>query len=121
MADDDRPDWPFTWSEKEARWWRSASVKSITHHWEFASADTSREWLRLEFAVGDDQGSRDLPIDFFNDHPFLVFKPDHRSLIRFREGTRQVLSTLDDIDAWEEANKRDRAEYDRLKIKFGDA
>ncbi|HEY8578182.1 MAG TPA: hypothetical protein VIL88_17790 [Devosia sp.] len=125
-----RPVWNHKTPEDIARWLLSHSVTAITLHREMTGNETSEEWLELHddpstiFSWGKkaERVSLRVPVDFLGtrwDHTTeVIFAPDHRHLVEVKDALRK---TADAIDAWEEKNQRDRAEFERLKLKFGGA
>jgi hypothetical protein len=111
-----RPKWIHETPEDVARWLLNHHVTKITHHWEFTSADTARDWITLHSSDGKRQ--REFPSAFFRNNQEFEFAPDHAGLIRPRPYSR-VGDSIRAIDQWEKANAHDRSEYERLKQKFG--
>jgi hypothetical protein len=123
MTDEDkRPAWSCQTPEELARWLAGHTITKITHHWEFTSEDTSKEWIELhanEASMGekDKWVSRKVASNFLGTdyHSEFKFSPDHARLVQTSD---KVRSNIEAIDKWEAKNKRDRAEFDRLKRKF---
>jgi hypothetical protein len=113
--DEKRPDWPYKLTEAEVRQ-LSGCITQISHRWEFTSADTSRNWLEFKADKGK---------SFVAPHGWaelFEFAPNHHaSLIQPNYQGRQALKRLDEIKAFEQRNARDRADFERLRKKFGAA
>lgn len=108
-----RPAWTHKTPEDLARWLVSNAITKITHHWEMTGVDTSTEWIVLH-AVKD---QRRVNTNFLKAGEF-EFAPDHRGLVR-EVPYRNIRESIDKIDAFENTNARERAEFERLKAKFG--
>jgi hypothetical protein len=114
--DDKRPAWPHKeMTEVDFRAIRAMGhIMSVEARWEMTSADTAREWLEVETRSG---GTYTLPVGW---HRVLKFV-GHASvpgLFALTYEGEQMARTLDKIDAWEKANRDERAAYERLKAKF---
>lgn len=102
---DHRPQWTFKISEELARWLWGNPVTKITHHWEFTSADTSREWIELHAKTG----KRSIPTAL----PHGVnFAPNHAGLLRLDQSIEDLLRR---IEAWEKKHKPDLDAYERMR------
>lgn len=116
MTDDTRPKWPHETAEELARWLVSNKVTKITHHWEMYDCDKSRDWIVLH---SEKNGSRKVSTSFFYNNRDFAFQPDHAGLVAIKQQyPKDVRQTIEELDAWEKKNERDRAEYRRLKAKF---
>lgn len=114
MDDDVRPPWPHKIPEEVARWLAASFVVRIDHQWKMTGVDTSHDWLVFYRTDGE---SREFPTAFAEMWPEVHFSPNHASLVRFKPYP-DVRATLDQINAWEKKNARDRSEFERLKRKF---
>lgn len=91
-------------------------ITSVTAKWEMTGADTSTEWLVATNRAGKQMK---MPHDWSHVLKFVghSYVPGLFGLTYLGERCRK---TLDEIDKWEAKNKRDRAEFERLKAKFAD-
>lgn len=111
---EERPKWTHQTPEELARWLVGHRITKITHHWEMTGVDTSREWIVLHA----ENSEKRFPSRFFRENTEFEFAPDHVGLVQERPYAG-VRKSIDNIDAWEKANARDRTEFERLKSKFG--
>lgn len=115
-ATDSRPKWSHDTPEALARWLVSNFVTKITHHWRMTGPDTSEDWIELH----SEKEKRRVNTYFFSDNHDFSFSPYHAGLVQVRNKyPESVRQTIDKIDLWEKANARDRADFERLKKKFG--
>lgn len=118
-----RPKWEWGLTEHTFRSLNATRIVEVKHGWEFTSADTSRQWFTVTMAKGDqtnaDPTTR-IPQEkwsaFFE---LFEFKPDHAGLFRLTHRGEQARKRLEEIAAFEKKSTRDRAEFERLKKKFG--
>jgi len=118
-----RPAWKHKTSEELARWIASHSIIKITHGWEMTSADTADNWIELHAKVSQDGKAekwemRRVPSNFLTESNYgaeFSFRPDHARLVKVSQAVRD---SIDAIDKFEAKNKRERAEFERLKRKF---
>lgn len=120
MTDDPRPVWDFTLSEEAIRK-LDRNFIAITHHRVMTSVDTTSEWIELHENAGD----------FFKPvrgkgypaprgwEQFFKFHPNHAGLLCATSEGLRAIKRLDEIEAWEKRNAAERAEYERLRAKFG--
>lgn len=113
-----RPSWTFTeMSEADFRKIRDHRlIVSVKSGCGLRAADCWVEWLSVENKQGEvlqlPEGWQ-LVLNF-------VGKSASPGLFDFTHLGRRMLALIIDIDGWERQNKADRAEYERLKAKFGD-
>lgn len=112
---DVRPKWEFTeMTEVEFRKVRAEMIVSITARWKFTGEDTSAEWLEATTRLGK---TIVLPPSWE-----AAFKPVWKShspgLLDVNYLGERMQKRCEEIDKWEKANNKDRAEYERLKKKF---
>lgn len=115
---DRRPDWPFR--EMTEQGFRSMAsrgrIESVTAKWEMTGADTSREWLEARSASGE---TFTMPSGWGYAWQFVGYS-SNPGLFQLTNLGKRMVERLNEIDKWEAANARERAEYERLKTKFGD-
>lgn len=109
----DRPKWNFSLTIEQVRALNRLIIK-VKHHWEFTSADTTRDWIT--FCTKDDEFVP--PVNWTD---LFEFKPYYAGLIQPNWNGRDAIKAVQDIDAFEAAEASDRAELERLKRKFGEA
>lgn len=116
MSDDARPAWTFKeMSEAEFRSIHSfGMVVSVKGRWEFTGADTSREWLE---ATNSNGKTITLPSGWKRVLDFVGYS-SVPGLFKLNYLGDRMQAALEAIDKWEAKNKRDRAEFDRLRKKF---
>jgi hypothetical protein len=114
-CDELRPKWDFALSETGFRKMRGGSITQIRHNWRFTGEDTAEDWI--EFSTKDGDFFR-APDDW---HKLFKFEPNHRELVVTNYEGEKAIKRLEEIDAWERKNQRDRSEYERLRKKFGGA
>lgn len=114
MSDDTRPKWTFDAPEEEVRWLAKGMINEIKHHWEMTGVDTADDWITLH-REGD---SRRFRSSFLNSGLFQ-FKPNWRELVVPTYEGERAIKKIEEIDQWEKRNARDRADFERLKAKFG--
>lgn len=113
MDDQKRPAWDFPLTELQVKS-LCQMITKITHHWEFTSADTSRNWIEFHPDKGNPFRAPDgwqKLFEFAANH--------HNSLIRPSYHGERAIEKLGEIKAFEAKNARERAEFERLKAKFG--
>jgi len=111
----ERPAWTHEMSENDARWLARGGITRITHHSQMTGVDTSRDWIELH----RDNEKMSVSSNFLNQNGFFAFNPNWRELVTPTWRGEQAINDIRAIDKWEETNKTDRAEYERLKRKFG--
>lgn len=119
MSEEKRPDWPFKTPIETARWLREHFVTGLEHHWRMTGVDTDEHWLEAVERSGagtHDGCKKESRIRLVIDGQEVKFAPDHARLIQLG---RALHDRIEEIDAFEKKNKRDRAEYERLRRKFG--
>ena len=115
MCDEDkRPDWPYEFSKKTARWLIDHNVKEIHHITTESPIGNKRYYLKL---IAEDGGSQVVDVYFFSCNTEFVIQPgmDKLVYITISSKVREVLAA---DKRWEEQNERDLKEYERLKKKF---
>ena len=114
-----RPAWDFKTPIETARWLRAHFVTSIEHHWRMTGVDTDEHWLEAVDRSGHgtrrQQVVKDSRIRIVIDGSEIRFRPDHASLLEMRADLHKRVEA---IDAFDKRNKRERAEYERLRRKF---
>lgn len=115
MTEEKRPDWGFPLTEAQVKSLTQMIVK-ITHHWEFTSADTSRNWIEFHPDKGKPFRAPDgwqKLFEFAANHHNTLIVPNYHG--------ERALKRLEEIKAFETRNAKERAEFERLKAKFGAA
>lgn len=114
---DSRPEWPHkNMSESDfRRIVKIGPISAVEAKWEYTSADTSREWLE---ATDRNKKKHVLPQGWKFVLQFVGWS-SNPGLFDYTYEGREMLKTLEKIDAWEKKNKAERAEYERLKVRFG--
>jgi hypothetical protein len=107
----DRPIWNYD-INKDSFSKLLRSVKKITHHWKFTGEDTAEDWVEFHF----DNGKMKKPKGF---DELFIYRPDFRCLFQLNYNGEKAEKQLESIKKWEIKNKREIAEYERLKKKFG--
>jgi hypothetical protein len=117
--DEARPVWPHAEMTETAfrALHKMGMVVSVKAEREMTSADTSREWLTATNSKGE---SFTVPHNWPKAWKFVGHSSVPGLFALTYEG-QQMQKTLEKIDAWEAANEADRATYERLKAKFGEA
>lgn len=118
---DERPAWRHTLSETDVRWFAEGSITMISHHWEMTGVDTSRDWIDLHKGKEDETKKRSFASNFLSTNGYFEFRPNWRELVTPTYRGEQAIKDLEAIDVWEKKHKRERAEFERLKVKFGAA
>ena len=104
------------WSQKmsiEDFYKCSQTIKKVTHHWEMTGVDTSRDWIELH----PENGKPFRKPAWFEE--IFIFRPDHRGLFVMNYNGERARMEYEEIKKWEAKNKKELAEYNRLKAKFG--
>ena len=117
MTDDKRPAWDFKeMGEADFRAINSfGMVVSVTGKWAFTSVDTTREWLEVKNSNGK---TMTLPNGWQKVLEFVGYS-SVPGLFKLTYLGERMRAAMDTIEKWEDKNKRDRAEFERLKKKFG--
>ncbi len=115
---DQRPKWPHkNMTEQDFRRLVGLGhVVSITAKTEMIDAERSREWLE---ATNWNGKTGVVPSGWKDVWEFVGYS-SVPGLFRLNYTGQQMAKTLEVIDAWEAQNAADRAEFERLKAKFGD-
>jgi hypothetical protein len=92
------------------------TITKVESHWDYITVDTAREWLTVTNSAGIESV---LPDEWKYVFSF-VGRSSIPGLFDLTNLGRRMLKTIEEIDTWEENNAAERAEYDRLKIKFND-
>lgn len=114
---DTRPEWLHkNMSESDfRRIVKIGPIGAVEAKWEYTSADTSREWLEV---TDRNKKKHVLPGGWKFVLQFVGWSCNPGLFDYTYEG-REMLKTLEKIDAWEKKNKAERAEYERLNKIFG--
>ena len=88
-------------------------ITKVTHHWRMTGTDTSEDWVELHY--GDKKSMR-MPQGF---DLYFKFEPNYRELFRLTTFAQSAIRNLEEVRKWEKKNKRELAQYERLKAKFG--
>jgi len=117
MSDSDRPKWGFNEMTEKAfsAFYSFGMVVSVTGKREFTGADTSREWLEAKNSSGK---IMTLPHGWEDVWKFVGYSCSP-GLFQFTYLGERMAKQLEAIKKWEAANKRELAEFERLKKKFG--
>lgn len=112
--EDNRPAWPYEISEDDM-YLLGCFITGIRHKRAMIDIDKSESWIELQ-AIGSEEW-RKMPGTAMQ---YVNFDPIHwSSLFSLTYKGREALKRLEEIKKWEEKNKRERREYERLKKKFG--
>lgn len=114
MNEDQRPEWPYKLSMKHLAMF-DRSIKKIEHRWKFTSEDTAEDWV--EFS-GDKFKNVRMPDGF---KELFEYKPDYWCLFGLTYQGEKAVKLSEEIEKFDKKHKRERAQYERLKRKFGGA
>ena len=109
VMEDRRPKWLYKLPESLVRWLINHNVVEVQ------LLPRTKCALRLKAENGD---FVEVTFDFFHNNAIFRLEPGFGSLVQVYRGSA-IRSHLDDIDRWEQRNRCERAEYERLKKKFG--
>ena len=117
---DSRPQWTIKEiSEADFRRIHSfGNIMSVEAKWEFTSADTTREWLEVKSKRGEKTETMVMPHCWNRAYEFKGHS-SNPGLFSENYVGKQARENLNIIDKWESKNKRERADFERLKAKFG--
>lgn len=116
-----RPKWNWQLSEADFRKLSARRIVGVKHGWKFTSADTSESWITVKLMDQDKSPGAEVKIASHKLPAFFElfdFKPDHAGLFQFSYRGEAARKKLEEIDAFEKTNDRDRRDYERLKKKF---
>ena len=115
-GDDQRPAWDFQeMSEADFRKiLEFGLIETVTAGYTMTSVDTADEWLKAKNSRGQ---SMIMPPRWANVLDF-VGKSSVPGLFKYNYLGEQMQKRLQEIDAWEDRNRKERADYERLKRKF---
>ena len=115
--DDKRPEWTIREiSEADFRMIEQhGNIRTITAKMEMTGCDTSMEWLE---ATNHQGKTIELPNSWRSAYEFRGGW-SNPGLLWLNYVGKMARKNMDEIDAWEKKNKRERTEYERLKAKFG--
>jgi hypothetical protein len=118
MTDDTRPAWDFPMTEAQFRQvYRHGRIVTVSSKWEMTGADTSREWLEV---TNSDGKIITMPPNWKQAFDFAGHSTNP-GLFRLTYEGERMRDRLQAIDSWEAKNAADRAAYERLRAKFGEA
>ena len=113
----DHPKWNHPIDIRTARWLTAGPIVKIELKYHTPLDHKScREWLLL---TRSDGSTKAVSLKFFEDAIYLRFEPGYKSLVKLTPSGMDMANDIHTIDAWEEINAAERAEYERLKAKFG--
>ena len=117
MTEPNRPVWGFPeMTERDFRAVWGRHIVAVEAKWEFTSADTSREWLEARTMHGK---VFVLPSTWEKAFRFAG-RASTPGLFRLTYEGERMQKRAQEIDAWEVENAFERAEFERLRKKFGD-
>jgi hypothetical protein len=118
MMQSRRPKWDFKdMTESEfRRIYQRARIVSVTAKMELTGADTTREWL---VALDGNNDTFVVP-DSWRVAFIFVGSWSVPGLFGLNHTGKRMAERLREIDRWEQHNNQERAEYERLREKFGD-
>lgn len=119
--DDKRPDWPFDQPEVLIRWFRRSRIISMKPGWRMTGEDSRENWVEMVSHDGKTQKIK--PVWYGQPSIWTYIEFDQsagQSLVKWTSKGRQALETIALIDAFDERCVEEKAEYERLKAKFGD-
>lgn len=117
MSDDERPKWAFDMPFETFKKVDYGHITKVTHHWEYTSEDSAIYWVNLHFATGGKDRVMKAPLNF---DKYFEFSPSQAGLFRLTYQGARARDQAKLIDAWEDKHKREIAQYNLLKKKYGD-
>lgn len=121
MSDDTRPIWGFDIPERLIRWLRENRIKSIRAGWRMTDVDKSDNWVDF---VAENNETRRAPHGYPGSPSIWDYvklnKLGGYSVIEWTERGKRAARRMKEIDDFDQRNAAERAEYERLKEKFGD-
>ena len=123
MAEDTRPEWTFDIPEKLMRWIRDHNIPTLKSGWRMVGVDRSEEWIEL---IANDGSTREVKDQRFYRKPCVwdyikLNESGGHSIVKYTSQGESARDLLDKIDLFEKNHAAERAQYERLRKKFGNA
>jgi hypothetical protein len=122
MTETQKPKWEWRLPEAKFRALTARPIVEIKHGWKFTSEDTAENWITLKTDDQDKSKGETIKVESHMQSALMElfeFKPDHAELLRLTYRGEAARRRLQEIDAFEKSDHRERREYERLKKKFG--
>lgn len=109
----DRPVWDFKYPEEEARWLLSRRIAAIKARTSMSDNFETESWLEMYDSNGETRRFDSFP-------EYVQFRPVFGNLVGSTYESDRMKVRIAEIDTWEMTHAKERAEYERLKRKFGE-